>query len=620
MIRPKYVKVLVGAKLRAKPGRSALVVAVSSILFGIALGGLTIFHAGIESAQRFSESTFHGRHYVMASYANDSSDIANNKSIQQQAKKIYEADIAKKKAAAQKLGIDFDPRTVPEPLEQISGGEDGEMILNTSTPSAQQAISEYQLQHPDVGIHDLEKIAKPYSAKSVMPMSGLYANDGSFSLMKDGKEVHSSVQKPIDTSYDFMAKAPLRMVSSVAVDPFIDTSVQVAANEIPITVPYAAAETVLGLSALDPAANATDKLNRLEYLHGRALGVGFSVCYRNTVSSQQIDQALNDTRDKESPITYAMPKDDSCTAATVTQDKRSAEEKLQAQKQQLFDKEFGVTTTPVQQKLSFRIVGLVPDDVPFAQSPKFDLIEVTRAILKPSWLGTPTLTNESYESLPSNIKLPIQQGPVAKLPAENSYLVEFASAIDANRFISEKSCDRRQGLHCGSESDPFQLVAYGDGGVTFISIRQMVDTVADYVIGAIVVVAIMIMIGTFGRIISDERHEMAVFRALGATRLDITLVYVVYAAVLTLFAAIIAIFFAELLALLVHILYAHDLTVAMRLTYGELDPSLTISLVKIDLAGIIYIVAIIVATGIVSVGLPLQHAIQRDIIQDLKDE
>lgn len=139
-------------------------------------------------------------------------------------------------------------------------------------------------------------------------------------------------------------------------------------------------------------------------------------------------------------------------------------------------------------------------------------------------------------------------------------------------------------------------------------------------IGAVVLVAILIMAGTFGRIIGDEKHEMAIFRALGATRLDITVIYAVYAALLALVAAIISVCVAEALALLMHILYAHDLTVAMRLTYGQLDPSLTIGLIKIDFPSIVLMTLATVVTGIISVALPLQQAIQRDIIQDLKED
>lgn len=141
----------------------------------------------------------------------------------------------------------------------------------------------------------------------------------------------------------------------------------------------------------------------------------------------------------------------------------------------------------------------------------------------------------------------------------------------------------------------------------------------SYSIGAIIVVAIFVMAGTFGRIISDEKREVAVFRAVGATRLDITIVYIVYALSLALFAAVITFVIGYLVAILVHSALANDLSAAMRLTYGVLDEAVKMKLYTIDFS-IPIVMATVIVTGLVSILIPLWSGISRDIVQDLKDE
>src|SRR5690606_17651632 len=103
-----------------------------------------------------------------------------------------------------------------------------------------------------------------------------------------------------------------------------------------------------------------------------------------------------------------------------------------------------------------------------------------------------------------------------------------------------------------------QLTAFGSNAVALLDFRDTVSTVSNYIIGAIVVVAIIIMAGTFGKIIADERRDIAVFQVVGATRTDITLIYMGYALVLSLFAVVIAIVIGQLLAIIAHAVLVVD--------------------------------------------------------------
>lgn len=622
MIKPKHAVILVSAKLRARPGRSAVIILVSSILFGLALAGLIIINATLSSAQRFSDATFGGRQYVQAEYIRSTDELRANRAIQQRAQIIYEADIAQKKIEAKKLGIDFDPRTVVEPLERFPG-ENNDASLNLTAPSAKQAITEYETQNPGITIQTLKKLAKSYSSTSVREVSGLYVNDGSMSLMKDGKEVFSSVQAPVDTSYDFIAQSSMRLIDESVMRPFVNSSIKTDSNEIAVVLPYSAAETVLNIDTLNKDASTAQRLERLEYLQKNAVGKQFSVCYRNTASKQQIDQAANSAgpaeEDSGNGISYGLPGADSCGAAKVVQDRRSTEARASDKKQAAFNQVFGIQSSPLQRKLDFRVVGLVPDDLWTATSSRSDPIETARLVLGPSLLGHVTITTQTYKALPDSLKSILKVGQAQAALNTDTYLVEFRNASDAYKFIHEQSCDRIQGALCGTNKNPFRLSAFGSSGVTLIDFKNITTRVSSYFIGAIIIVAVLVMGGTFGRIIADERREIAVFRAVGATRLDITIVYVAYALSLALFSAIVTLVIGYLAAILVHSALAGDLTAAMRLTYGVLDEAVKMKLYTIDSSIPIIMIAVGV-TSLTSILVPLRGGINRDIVQDLKDE
>ncbi len=621
MIRLKYMYPLLKAKLRARPGRSAIIVGISSVLFGIALAGMTIVDAGLDSAAKFSEAKFGGHYYVQASYLEDTSALTNNEWVQQKAKAIYDADLTAKKSEAARLGIDFDPRTVAEPLKQVPGGNKGETVLDLTAPAAMQAVEEYRAAHPGIGIDDLKKLAEPYAPAKVMSLSGINVRDGAMSLMLDGKEVFPSIDAPIDMSYDFLARAPLRLMNNSVMQSFIDSNVQTSSEEVPVLLPYSAATTILGLDSLGRDATSMQKLERLEYLHKHAIGVAFTACYRNTTSKAQIDQATNrEDNGSASSIEYSLPDATSCGAANVVKDTRTEQERAQTEKQQQFDERFGIQHTPVQQKVSFRIVGLVPDDSWVSHSSKFDASDAVRLLFGPALLGQATITTQAYDGLSAQLKSLFQKGGLINILPTDTYLVEFTNPEDARQFIKEQSCDRIQGAACGTSKYPFQLTAFGSNAVALLDFRDTVSTVSNYIIGAIVVVAIIIMAGTFGKIIADERRDIAVFQVVGATRTDITLIYMGYALVLSLFAVVIAIVIGQLLAIIAHAVLVVDTTVAMRLTYGVLDKSITMEFYAINIQSILLIGAATVATGLVSVLAPLQKGIDGDPTKDLKGE
>lgn len=615
---------LLRAKLLARSVRSALIVAVSSLLFGIALAGFALLNGLVNSLQSFSEDMYQGRQFVQATHLEDVDSLLSNKIIQNEAQAIYSRELLAIEAEARKLGITFDRSLVVPPLRQVPGGADGEMLLDLSSRSAQQAIQKYEAIHRNDGEVELERMARQYNGAGVKRMYGLDVEGGaSMTLMYGRREARVSFSELVNASGDFISNAPLRLVDESAVRPFINRDVRYDNNQVPILIPYSAAETILELQPLSRNATEADIINRLAYLNERTPGVVFFACYRNATSNQQINDALSQQLDDDSEaragVIYELPDSESCEKVGVLSDNRSLELRQRDEDMYEVQKLLGNNPDPDQRKVEFKVVGVMPDTAWTSDTSANGVISMAQSLLGPSLLGQPTITTQAYDDLPQEIRALFKEGGLERISRNTSYLVEFSNVADARQFILEKSCRGTLPIECQNGRASFQLAAFGSSGVMSHTIQETIVAVSKYILGAIVLVAVIIMAGTFGKIIADEKQETAVFRAVGARRIDIFLIYIAYALVLAFFASVVAIVLASMLSILIHVLLASELTVAMRLTYGVLSEDIGVNLFLPDIIGTLLIVVLIIVTGIISVIIPLQKVISKSsLVDDLK--
>jgi ABC-type antimicrobial peptide transport system permease subunit len=136
---------------------------------------------------------------------------------------------------------------------------------------------------------------------------------------------------------------------------------------------------------------------------------------------------------------------------------------------------------------------------------------------------------------------------------------------------------------------------------------------------AVVAIAAIIMTGTVGRMIADSRRETAVFRAVGAGRLDIANVYTLYAVLLSVGIAGFALVVGILAAKVVEWRYWQMTTVQAQLAFGGSDLSLQFHLFKYN-SKVVLVMLTAVGAGLVSIILPLLRNIRRSPIKDMRDE
>lgn len=612
--------VLARSKLHVRRLRTATTVVVSGLLFGVTIMLLVIIHSGLASTEKFNDLLFGGNYFAFASNFDDQTPILTNTTIQSEAKRIYQQTIAAKTAEASRLGVAFDSQNEVDPITYDISGDTKTPLLNLASPSAQKAVADYKSVHPDVTRSNLVKAADTYHASHVFQVNELHPTSGTSELMKNGKETFGSTT-PAD---DFMTKVFPRVVDDSVVKSFMTTKVSPSDKEIPILVPTSMAERLLGLAKLSGSATSTQKLDHINELKAKATGLVFSVCYRNATSKSQIDDAVSPSGSSSSEITYGLPTATDCAQATVTKDARSVAQKALDAKQQEFNAKFGDTSNPIQQKVQFKVVGILPDDK-LSLSGNEDITEVAQSFLfGPSQLGIPMIPLQTYQQTQAaklygdtyTVSPDILSGSQI---TQSGYLVEFTNKDEVARFIAERSCSSQQ-VTCQDSQKPYPLVEFGTTSVKSGSIAKTVDSLTMPVLIGVVVISAIIMAGTFGRIITDSRREIAVFRAVGASKGNIAAIFVLYGFFLSLIVAAFTLVIGIVGALVFDMILGQQATVTAYTTYGLVNDAFRVHFVTIDIAFVWWVPAAAVATGILSMLIALPGAMNHTVIEDIRDE
>jgi hypothetical protein len=612
--------ILAYSKLRVRRLRTAITIAVSGILFGVTIMLLVIVHSGLESTERFNNSLFDGNYFAFASNFDDQTSLLTNVTIQAKAKQIYQQTIDTKTTEANSMGIAFDVKDEVSPITYDVVGDTKTPLLDLTSPSAQKAVADYKSTHPDTAQSNLTEAANAYNATHLFQVNELHAVNGISALMHNGEESFGSAA-PAD---DFMTRTFPRVIDESVVKPFLTTTVGSDDKEIPLLVPASMAERLLGLSKLPESVDSTQKLDRINDLKTKTAGLVFSVCYRNDVSKEQIESAMSVSSGSSEAITYGLPNAKDCAQATVLKDSRSVALKASDDRRQEFNAKFGEATLPVQRKVSFKVVGLLPDDKTSVSGAE-SITEVVQSFLfGSSQLGTPIVPLQAYQKTQA-MKI---YGDIYKVSpdilagsqlAQSGYLVEFANKADMRRFIEERNCTDQQ-AKCQDPRKPFPLVEFGTTSVKSADIAKTVESIAGPVLIGVVFISALIMAGTFGRIIIDSRREIAIYRAVGASRRNIAVIFMLYSFILSLLVAIFTLVIGVAGAFVFDAALSQQATVTGYTTYGLVNEAFKIHFVTMNIFFVWWIPVTAIATGIVSMLIALPDAMNRTVVEDVRDE
>ena len=627
MIRLSDAFTLAYTKLKTRKVRSIVTAAIASLLFSLLVVAILVITGVINSARNFTEGGLTER-FVTSVVTFQNGDVGGSPKVQARAQQIHEQLIAEKTAEAKRLGIEYDPNSEPKPVEDFG---DGDRYLDMSSPAARQAAAEYVSEQPTV-VESAKKLAEPYNPIAVYETD--YSQiDGEATVMKDGKEILKRDDQPVGPSDDGGLGAGWVYMDQAVSESFLLPSEQLDRQKnrsaIPIIAPYNYVEKALGLEKLPRSASREDQLERIREVRSRASGVTFDVCYRNHASMQLVEQARQqgdeikkneNNREYQKPsLIYGLPDPATCGAAPIISDTRSAQEKDYASKLESFETKFNPESQPDQQKISFRVVGIAPGSPDYTT---FNTVDgVISMVAGQSLQGLWVVPNHLYEQLPNKSdyeKFRLTSGSNDNFTNPGMYwvgqLVEFGSSEDARGFIDSMSCES---AYCNQDT----IATY------FGSNSALIDDITDgsrrviEVAGLIIAgIAAIIMMGMVGRVITDSRRETAVFRAIGARRIDINAVYIIYTIMFALLIAAISLVIGLAVASWVDISWGDRATVSAQLAFAGAKDGEVFRLIGFSAPALLAAVGLILLAGLLSVALPLARNVRRSPLSDMRDD
>ncbi|HEY5806022.1 MAG TPA: ABC transporter permease [Candidatus Saccharimonadales bacterium] len=632
MIRFREATMLALTKLRTRKVRLAITIVVSGLLFSALAGASMVSQGVFSSLKEFGEEGLADRYIVRAVNQSKFFHSFPEEEIVKRAKEIHAQTVARKQAEAKRLGVEYSPTSERSPVEENGTPSN----LQYDHPAVLQAISEYRQQHPAGTQEQLKGVAGSFGATKYFQSRTLpYDLDGAqLKVLNDGKESFSTpaAEKALSgaTTGTETFVSSWTLQDSELLEPFIlpGQNLKIGSDgSMPVIVPLSAAEQLAHVEPLPSTASAKQRLNRVQEIRKAVEKITFDVCYRNPASAGLIDQALSvqkeiaDNKDKKDyrqpDLVYALPAD-ACSTASVSRDVRSAEQRVLDAKQQAFDEAFGEEPAS-QSKLRFRVVGIVPD-------PEMGRASIGSMI---SSLANSSLGSGWYTPLEQGMQQPIIKKLFTMEEASVDYMVEFPNAASARIFIEKEECQPDFSnfgsgdspmKQCIDEEKFFTLSPYGSNSLALESARRGFNKILTIAALVVAGIACLIMMGIVGKMVADSRRETAVFRAIGAKKLDIAQIYLLYTVYVSLLISSFALLLGFGFALLVHARWSEEVTQHALLAYNLQDINKVFYLYGLNFSQTMLLIGVTVAACLLSAAIPIVRSLRRNPIRDMRDD
>jgi hypothetical protein len=649
MIRTRDALLLAGTKLKARRVRLVVLLVTMSVLFAGLMFLAAVSTGTIRSLTDFGKEGLGKRYLVQATPKTfqpyDNQDLVN------QVKPAQEKLVADKTALAKRLDITYDAKTDQDLYYNMTQNGPSPTDLApvlTSSKLATDALNQQNSAIPGITYADFSKLAQKHGAiktyRSNNPGSMYGPPTGNqaatIKVLLGGKERLVTEQKQgALTGIDTITMGWNQM-SPQLLEPFLlkGQTAQIGADgSVPVVAPYSAAEQILGLQKLPATATTQQQLDRLVKVRQDIAGKTAQLCYRNAASAALVQQALQQKAevttnkgkaDYTAPhLMYDVPTEP-CAAVQKKYDIRTGDEVTTDAKQDQFKDAFGLLQAPDQGILTIRLVGILPDMD--AGQTSMSAGGLLRGVVGSS-IGSGWYSPDSAIA-PGSLAAAAMDGSLAdKAISQQAYYAEFKTLADAKSFIKTTNCnftpkyDQSFGPNtevkaCVKAGTPFGITPYGNNAGAIADIQHSIWRVLRYILLAVIVIASLVMMGTFGKVIADSRRETAVFRALGATRFAISQVYLTYTVLVCALVGVVSFILGTLAAAILNAHFSPGLSVGAVLTYNAQDVHKTFSIFGLNPLYIAAILGMILLAGLLSAAVPLLLNMRRNPIRDMRDE
>jgi len=639
MIRLRDASVLAYTKLRLHRIRTGITVGIAGLLFGLLLVIVLVSQGVFNSLDSFGNTGLNNR-YIVALLPTPSSasfDVyahLEDKTFIAEVEAEHAATVARKQAAAKKYNVSYDAKT-EDPLPVIADPTTkkksvSEAAVHDSPIVAAVVAKRAQKNQKQFSVD--EYIKRYSSAKPMGTANPVGPRDGALTYMKDGKELREHDKPQPDMAFEQEPDPSLSVLNGSLAKPFVTTKFDPSKGEIPAVIPYKQAEKLLGLKPLPAATAAQAKYDRLAKVRRDVGQVTAAFCYRNAASQNLLNIATSqaaemkqnkNNRDYVSPaVLYKLPSLASCAAPKIVSDKRTETEKKADENRVLFEKEVGTYAgEPKQQKIVVRGVG-ISSDFDMASSSSIGQM-VTALMSMPLVYGAWVVPDDLLASTPAQARPSAVFGAEATQPKGEAgqlaqYLVEFADKNEARRLLDSQGFFGGGGMM--NDGQEVFAMPFGSSSLIYDELKRWLSTIIMWTLIAVGAIASIVLTAVIGRTIADGRRESAVFRAIGARRLDIASIYGVYAFFLSLRIVVFAFVVGAALTLLVELLYWQDATLAARLAYAASDTSAEFHFFGLNSWYVLAIAGTIIAAALLASLIPILRNARRNPIQDMRDE
>jgi ABC-type antimicrobial peptide transport system permease subunit len=171
-----------------------------------------------------------------------------------------------------------------------------------------------------------------------------------------------------------------------------------------------------------------------------------------------------------------------------------------------------------------------------------------------------------------------------------------------------------------AKNNKFFIYPYGNPLAAIYDASAGFDDFKRWVLLVIGTLTAIIMMGTVGKVIADGRKETSVFRAVGAKRMDIDQIYLLYAALLAALSFAIAAVLGLIVALIFEVNFSPAVSVASVLAFNSPNADKVFHLIGFHGLDMLSIFAFAVIAGIASAILPLVTNTRRNPIKDMREE
>lgn len=666
------------AKLKTRRIMMFITVLVAGLMFSVLFAAALIITGMLDSFERFDRASnqsflvhVHSFDYLKQQHLNPFGE--DDKQAKAEAERHYQLYIKEQKDLAKRNKLEFDEKSVTHPIKKYKfDSNEIRYQYNYDSPVIERILLERQkkfIAEADNNLAGLKKRAAPFNPINFYQTSGKHSTSQGLKFIQGNKEdlLNKIDKKPKNGEYvdDSVRASKYRFEESIVIKNLILPVNELRKQHpqaVPVMITAEEAQILFGdkLNIQKAPRNNQQLLKWIEEVRTKINGQTYQVCYRNSAEQKLLDAALaqhlvkekTDDEDElpKSKVLYHLPTT-ACGRVTIKEDKRTKEQKKQDEAQITIAKQQGLHQDPATEILTFQVVGVFP---PMDYHNEGDNINgILNRLLSNQINPGAIVPIDFYRKLPNKESLDrvfFPKAPKNNLASSGQLLqeagfgpvvVEFSNYQDAINFIDfisshifenfRRSDQGLVSLFFGSPKDyyknktvdkskyKFFAMTHGRDFITLEFIKRQSKIWIAIVIAIISAIAAIILSLTMARVMSDSRHETAIFRAVGARRGDIAKIYLSYSLIIAARIIIVSLAIGLIISLIINANAANDLTVQAKLGYSLFNQDLNFKLFGINPSWLAVLSLSIVVMSLVAVLPPMLRNVVRNPIKDIKD-